>query len=84
MMNKNNLVKDSYNKIAENYSSSRDLFKNNHYLEKLVELLKPGSTILDIGCGSGIPIDKYLADKGFKIFFSSFSIINITVGFKVD
>lgn len=67
MMNKNNLVKDGYNKIAKNYSSSRDQFKNNHYLEKLVELLKPEATILDIGCGSGIPIDKYLVDRGFKV-----------------
>lgn len=63
----NDLVRSGYNKVAENYSSQRDQFKNDKYLERLVELLMPGSTILDIGCGSGVPIDKYLADKGFKV-----------------
>jgi cyclopropane fatty-acyl-phospholipid synthase-like methyltransferase len=61
------LVKESYNKIAEDYSSQRDVFKNNKYLEKLIQLLKPHARILDLGCGSGVPIDKYLVDKGFKV-----------------
>lgn len=64
---KNNLVRQGYNKVAEDYSSERDQFKNNKYLRKLVELLKPGATILDIGCGSGVPIDKYLIAKGIKV-----------------
>jgi cyclopropane fatty-acyl-phospholipid synthase-like methyltransferase len=62
-----NIVKTGYNKIAKKYSSNRDQFKNNKYLDKLVNLLKPGSKILDIGCGSGVPIDKYLFDQGFEI-----------------
>lgn len=66
-MMKPDLVRENYNKVAEDYSSSRDQFKNNQYLEKLVKLLKPGATILDIGCGSGVPVDKYLIDKGFKV-----------------
>lgn len=61
------IVKTGYNKIAQKYSSNRDQFKNNKYLDKLVNLLKPGAKILDIGCGSGIPIDKYLYDQGFKV-----------------
>lgn len=64
---KNKLVKKGYNKIAENYSSKRDQFANNKYLEQLVNLLKPGSTILDIGCGAGVPIDNYLFARGFKV-----------------
>ncbi len=63
----NKLVKEGYNKVAENYSAQRDLFKNNKYLGRLVKLLKSGSTILDLGCGSGIPVDKYLVNKGFKV-----------------
>lgn len=63
----NGLVKQGYNKVAENYSSERDQFKNNKYLEQLVKLLKPGAVVLDIGCGSGVPVDKYLVDKGFKV-----------------
>lgn len=62
-----NIVKTGYNKIAKKYSTNRDQFKNNKYLEKLINLLDPGGRILDIGCGSGVPIDKYLVDHGFKV-----------------
>lgn len=65
-MNKD-LVKNGYNQIAEKYLQDRDQFKNIKYLEKFVSLLKPGSKILDIGCGAGKPIDEYLVKKGFKV-----------------
>lgn len=60
------IVREGYNKAAENYSSDRNQFKNDKYLDKFIELLKQ-DTVLDIGCGSGVPIDKYLIDRGFKI-----------------
>ena len=66
-MKNSNLVKEGYNKVAKTYSAQRDLFKNDKYLVELIKLLKPGSTVLDIGCGAGIPVDKYLIDKGFKV-----------------
>ena len=66
-MKNSDLVKEGYNRVAKTYSAQRDLFKNDKYLAELTKLLKPGSTVLDIGCGSGIPIDKYLIDKGFKV-----------------
>ena len=62
-----NLVREGYNKVVERYSSQRDKFKGNKYLEEFTKLLKPDSKVLDIGCGSGIPIDKYLISKDFKI-----------------
>ncbi len=62
-----NLVREGYNKVAKKYSSNRDQFSNTKYLEKLASLLQPGATVLDLGCGSGIPIDKFLIDKGFKV-----------------
>lgn len=63
---KNELVRQGYNKAAEHYSSDRNEFENDKYLDKFIELLKSG-TVLDIGCGAGIPIDKYLIDRGFKV-----------------
>ncbi len=66
-------VKQGYEKAAENYLSQRDQFQNEKYLEKLIKLLNPKATILDIGCGAGIPIDKYLIDKGFKVIGIDFS-----------
>lgn len=61
------LVKEGYNKIATNYSATRDQFKNIEYLEKLNSLLSTESTILDIGCGAGVPIDKFFIEKGHNI-----------------
>lgn len=66
-MKNNDLVKEGYNKVAKTYSAQRDLFKNDKYLAELTKLLKLGSKVLDIGCGSGIPVDKYFIDKGFKV-----------------
>lgn len=67
MRNKEDLVKQSYNKIAKNYLAKRDQFQNQKYLDKLINVLKPGSVILDIGCGSGIPIDRYFLGRGHKV-----------------
>ena len=35
-----------------------------HYLDRLLVLSPPTPKILDLGCGTGLPIDKYLADHG--------------------
>lgn len=64
----NQKVKAGYNVAAKNYSSEfRDQFKNEKHLSKLVELLKPDSTVLDVGCGAGKPIDRYLISAGMKV-----------------
>ena len=31
-------------------------------------LLPPGGTVLDLGCGSGVPISKVLIDAGFRVY----------------
>lgn len=67
MDSKRKLVKIGYNKCAIDYSKHRDLFANEKYLEDLAKNLSEGASILDIGCGSGIPIDKYLLKKGFNV-----------------
>lgn len=63
----NDFVKHQYNKLAENYLAGRDQFKNIKYLEKLNNLLSPNSTILDVGCGAGVPIDKWFVEQGHKV-----------------
>lgn len=67
MKNMNQLVRNAYNKCAEDYNLTRDLFKNKKYLEMLSEYLKPNSEILDIGCGAGKPIDEYLVSKEYIV-----------------
>lgn len=62
-----NTVKKGYNTIAHLYLQKRDLFQNSIYLDKFMTYLEKGATILDIGCGAGVPIDSYLIDHGYKI-----------------
>lgn len=45
---------------------SRSLFEK-PWLDRFLALLRPGGTILDLGCGSGEPIARYLADAGFAV-----------------
>lgn len=63
----NDFVKKQYNKLADNYSAGRDQFKNNKYLKILNDLLSPNSQILDVGCGAGVPIDKFFIDNGHEV-----------------
>jgi 2-polyprenyl-3-methyl-5-hydroxy-6-metoxy-1,4-benzoquinol methylase len=36
-------------------------------LDKFLAQLRPGASILDIGCGSGEPISRYFIEKGFHV-----------------
>ncbi|MCW6536088.1 class I SAM-dependent DNA methyltransferase [Sphingomonas lycopersici] len=37
------------------------------WLDRFCALLAPGSTVLDIGCGSGVPIARALINRGFDV-----------------
>ena len=37
------------------------------WLDRLITPLPRGAAILDLGCGGGEPIDRYLIDRGFQI-----------------
>ncbi len=62
-------VRISYNTIAERYAQTRKQFSksNNFHLELLNTYLKSGSTVLDLGCGSGFPVSAFFANKGHKV-----------------
>ncbi len=60
-------VKHGYNQIAQKYDDYRDQFGSEKYLKQLNQELTPASTILDLGCGSGRPVSKYLADRGHQV-----------------
>lgn len=61
------VVKQGYNQIAEIYHQNREEIDHIKYLTEFTKFIMPGSTILDLGCGSGKPIDRFLADKGYSI-----------------
>lgn len=37
------------------------------WLDRFLGLLPPGGSILDLGCGSGVPISAYLIHRGFAV-----------------
>ena len=44
-----------------------DLIMEKTWMERFVALLRPGASILDIGCGSGQPIARHLIEHGFHL-----------------
>jgi 2-polyprenyl-3-methyl-5-hydroxy-6-metoxy-1,4-benzoquinol methylase len=59
------IVKEGYSKIAKEYYSEKDLFKNEKEIQVFMSHLPEGGTVLDIGCGGGIPVLRTLVDNGF-------------------
>lgn len=59
--------KESYNAISRQWADSR----NNSFVSKLVidfaNQITPGGKILDVGCGTGLPLAGYLAERGFNV-----------------
>lgn len=62
-------VYETYNKIGEWFESARtkDLSFELHHLEAMTSYLQKGAKILDLGCGSGLPIAAFLLDQGYKV-----------------
>jgi SAM-dependent methyltransferase len=42
-------------------------------LDRLLDRVPPGARVLDLGCGSGVPIARQLVDRGFSVTGVDFS-----------
>jgi 2-polyprenyl-3-methyl-5-hydroxy-6-metoxy-1,4-benzoquinol methylase len=59
---------EKYDLIASGFAEMRDSFNTEQkYIDLLINHLKPGANILDVGCGSGFPIASYLIEHGFQV-----------------
>src|SRR5918993_5288327 len=56
-----------YDRIAEGWHASRRAFTAKRYVEMLAARLEPGASVLDLGCGTGEPVARYLAGEGFRV-----------------
>ncbi|SRR5258706_2244557 len=63
----NDLVKEGYEKIADDYALKRNQSESIAYLRQFISYIKKGRTILDVGCGAGKPVDEFLIKEGFAI-----------------
>ncbi|KIF79830.1 class I SAM-dependent methyltransferase [Noviherbaspirillum autotrophicum] len=61
--------RDSYNKIAREWSDARrDFFgRERAYLNSVLEAAPAGAAILDLGCGTGRPMAEYAVYRGYCI-----------------
>lgn len=56
------LVRTSYDRLASAYAESR-VGETHPELERLLKRLDDGSSVLDIGCGAGVPVTQLLAKR---------------------
>ena len=61
-----NLNKKAWDNIAEIYDD-RQISPISNTFKEFLEYLPDGAEVLDLGCGSGIPYARYMADNRFKV-----------------
>jgi cyclopropane fatty-acyl-phospholipid synthase-like methyltransferase len=64
-------MQNSYDYIAEQWHSNfrGQAYVNRvlGYVDKILEGLPPGARVLDLGCGTGDPIAKYIVQQGYRV-----------------
>jgi 2-polyprenyl-3-methyl-5-hydroxy-6-metoxy-1,4-benzoquinol methylase len=62
-------VESGYDRMAEQYLATKDPEDPLALaaLEDLASLLPPEAAVLDLGCGAGVPVTRWLADRGFAV-----------------
>jgi ubiquinone/menaquinone biosynthesis C-methylase UbiE len=66
-MNKENLVKEGYDKISESFLNFRHQFDNSQELKIFAKFLPENGKVLDVGCGVGIPVAGFFVENGFEL-----------------
>jgi ubiquinone/menaquinone biosynthesis C-methylase UbiE len=73
MADKESIVRKGYDEIAEEYHAIRNKFDNTKELKEFATLLPRNANVLDVGCGAGVPVAKFLVESGFDVTGIDFS-----------
>jgi cyclopropane fatty-acyl-phospholipid synthase-like methyltransferase len=60
-------VKEGSEMAADDDAAKGNQFEGIDYLKRFSKLIERGRTILDVGCGDGLPVDAYLVKHGFAV-----------------
>jgi ubiquinone/menaquinone biosynthesis C-methylase UbiE len=61
------MVRSGYDKIAKRYVSERESINNSREVAAFCTKVPSSAKILDVGCGTGIPIARDLVKSGFEV-----------------
>jgi 2-polyprenyl-3-methyl-5-hydroxy-6-metoxy-1,4-benzoquinol methylase len=59
---------NGYEEFAETFFRARDARVGGATIREWSKTLAPGCSVLDLGCGHGIPVSRVLIDAGFTVF----------------
>jgi cyclopropane fatty-acyl-phospholipid synthase-like methyltransferase len=60
---------DLYERRAREYDADRSRsLEERDWLDRFLQFVHPAGTILDLGCGMGEPIGRYLIERGYHVF----------------
>lgn len=70
------IVESGYDKMAEAYLSTKNTEDPTTLLalEELASALPAGATVLDLGCGAGVPATRWLSERGYAVTGVDFSV----------
>jgi len=72
-VDKEDTVRKGYDRIAKEYQAIRKVFDNSKELHEFANLLPRNAKVLDVGCGTGIPVSTFLIEAGFDVTGVDFS-----------
>src|SRR5690242_7764515 len=58
---------DTYDAVADAYIAERHRLRSAKYVRRFLTLLSVHSTVLDLGCGAGAPVDDMLIKAGHHV-----------------
>ncbi len=61
------LVRRGYDKIAFEYLAKRVNLKSGKYVQQLLKYLPKNASVLDLGCGAGVPVDDLFLKAGHLV-----------------
>jgi len=76
------VVASGYDQLGERYNIERSRFDNWREVKAFSSQLPCNGKVLDAGCGTGVPIAKYLSQSGFEVIGIDISRVMVTAARK--